>query len=132
MQNCTLKITGGQAGEKETVELYTNGSVSFDNGTTVIEYDDGESDDNSVNRVIISGDVVTMSRLGAFTQTLIFEKGKSFSTLIPTTVGMLPLSIYSSSVVTDVKDDKTTVNLSYSMDFNGSSSENEMTLEAYY
>ncbi len=132
MQNCKLKITGGQAGEKETVELYTNGSVSFDNGTTVIEYDDGESDDNSVNRVIISGDVVTMSRLGAFTQTLIFEKGKSFSTLIPTTVGMLPLSIYSSSVVTDVKDDKTTVNLSYSMDFNGSSSENEMTLEAYY
>ncbi len=132
MQNCKLKITGGQAGEKETVELYTNGSVSFDNGTTVIEYDDGESDDNSVNRVIISGDVVTMSRLGAFTQTLIFEKGKSFSTLIPTTVGMLPLSIYSSSVVTDVKDDKTTVNLSYSMDFNGNSSENEMTLEAYY
>ncbi len=132
MQNCKLKITGGQAGEKETVELYTNGSVSFDNGITVIEYDDGESDDNSVNRVIISGDVVTMSRLGAFTQTLIFEKGKSFSTLIPTTVGMLPLSIYSSSVVTDVKDDKTTVNLSYSMDFNGSSSENEMTLEAYY
>ena len=132
MQNCKLKITGGQAGEKETVELYTNGSVSFDNGTTVIEYDDGESDDNSVNRVIISGDVVTMSRLGAFTQTLIFEKGKSFSTLIPTTVGMLPWSIYSSSVVTDVKDDKTTVNLSYSMDFNGSSSENEMTLEAYY
>lgn len=132
MQNCKLKITGGQAGEKETVELYTNGSVSFDNGTTVIEYDDGESDDNSVNRVIISGDVVTMSRLGAFTQTLIFEKGKSFSILIPTTVGMLPLSIYSSSVVTDVKDDKTTVNLSYSMDFNGSSSENEMTLEAYY
>ena len=132
MQNCKLKITGGQAGEKETVELYTNGSVSFDNGTTVIEYDDGESDDNSVNRVMISGDVVTMSRLGAFTQTLIFEKGKSFSTLIPTTVGMLPLSIYSSSVVTDVKDDKTTVNLSYSMDFNGSSSENEMTLEAYY
>lgn len=132
MQNCKLKITGGQAGEKETVELYTNGSVSFDNGTTVIEYDDGESDDNSVNRVIISGDVVTISRLGAFTQTLIFEKGKSFSTLIPTTVGMLPLSIYSSSVVTDVKDDKTTVNLSYSMDFNGSSSENEMTLEAYY
>ena len=132
MQNCKLKITGGQAGEKETVELYTNGSVSFDNGTTVIEYDDGESDDNSVNRVIISGDVVTMSRLGAFTQTLIFEKGKSFSTLIHTTVGMLPLSIYSSSVVTDVKDDKTTVNLSYSMDFNGSSSENEMTLEAYY
>lgn len=132
MQNCKLKITGGQAGEKETVELYTNGSVSFDNGTTVIEYDDGESDDNSVNRVIISGDVVTMSRLGAFTQTLIFEKGKSFSTLISTTVGMLPLSIYSSSVVTDVKDDKTTVNLSYSMDFNGSSSENEMTLEAYY
>lgn len=132
MQNCKLKITGGQAGEKETVELYTNGSVSFDNGTTVIEYDDGESDDNSVNRVIISGDVVTMSRLGAFTQTLIFEKGKSFSTLIPTTVGMFPLSIYSSSVVTDVKDDKTTVNLSYSMDFNGSSSENEMTLEAYY
>lgn len=132
MQNCKLKITGGQAGEKETVELYTNGSVSFDNGTTVIEYDDGESDDNSVNRVIISGDVVTMSRLGAFTQTLIFEKGKSFSTLIPTTVGMLPLSIYSSSVVTDVKNDKTTVNLSYSMDFNGSSSENEMTLEAYY
>ncbi len=132
MQNCKLKITGGQAGEKETVELYTNGSVSFDNGTTVIEYDDGESDDNSLNRVIISGDVVTMSRLGAFTQTLIFEKGKSFSTLIPTTVGMLPLSIYSSSVVTDVKDDKTTVNLSYSMDFNGSSSENEMTLEAYY
>ncbi len=132
MQNCKLKITGGQAGEKETVELYTNGSVSFDNGTTVIEYDDGESDDNSVNRVIISGGVVTMSRLGAFTQTLIFEKGKSFSTLIPTTVGMLPLSIYSSSVVTDVKDDKTTVNLSYSMDFNGSSSENEMTLEAYY
>lgn len=132
MQNCKLKITGGQAGEKETVELYTNGSVSFDNGTTVIEYDDGESDDNSVNRVIISGDVVTMSRLGAFTQTLIFEKGKSFSTLIPTTVGMLPLSIYSSSVMTDVKDDKTTVNLSYSMDFNGSSSENEMTLEAYY
>lgn len=132
MQNCKLKITGGQAGEKETVELYTNGSVSFDNGTTVIEYDDGESDDNSVNRVIISGDVVTMSRLGAFTQTLIFEKGKSFSTLIPTTAGMLPLSIYSSSVVTDVKDDKTTVNLSYSMDFNGSSSENEMTLEAYY
>lgn len=127
-----IKITGGQAGEKETVELYTNGSVSFDNGITVIEYDDGESDDNSVNRVIISGDVVTMSRLGAFTQTLIFEKGKSFSTLIPTTVGMLPLSIYSSSVVTDVKDDKTTVNLSYSMDFNGSSSENEMTLEAYY
>lgn len=52
--------------------------------------------------------------------------------MIPTTVGMLPLSIYSSSVVTDVKDDKTTVNLSYSMDFNGSSSENEMTLEAYY
>ena len=132
MQNCKLKITGGQAGEKETVELYTNGSVSFDNGTTVIEYDDGESDDNSLNRVIISGDVVTMSRLGAFTQTLIFEKGKSFSTLIPTTVGMLPLSIYSSSVVTDVKADKTTVNLSYSMDFNGSSSENEMTLEAYY
>ena len=132
MQNCKLKITGGQAGEKETVELYTNGSVSFDNGTTVIEYDDGESDDNSVNRVIISGDVVTMSRLGAFTQTLIFEKGKSFSTLIPTTVGMLPLSIYSSSVVTDVKDDKSTVNLSYSMDFNESCSEKEMTLEGYY
>ena len=124
MQNCKLKITGGQAGEKETVELYTNGSVSFDNGTTVIEYDDGESDDNSVNRVIISGDVVTMSRLGAFTQTLIFEKGKSFSTLIPTTVGMLPLSIYSSSVVTDVKGEKTPVNLSYSMDFNGTSSDN--------
>lgn len=78
MQNCKLKITGGQAGEKETVELYTNGSVSFDNGTTVIEYDDGESDDNSVNRVIISGDVVTMSRLGAFTQTLIFEKVNHF------------------------------------------------------
>lgn len=131
MYNCKLKIISGITGEKDTLEFYSSGNVSFNNGVTTIEYEDSEKTGlKSKNQVMISSDVVTLNRLGDNASTLVFEKGKSYASEIATPYGVLPLSIFSHKVESAVTDNHAFVNLIYTLDFNGNSTENMITVEA--
>lgn len=116
--------------ERDTTELYTEGSFYKKNEHYYIVYDDSETTgyEDSRTTVKIEGDEkVTMIRSGKFRSHLVVEKNSRNVGHYETMEGAMAIGISTKSIKTNLCDNGGDIFFSYSMDINSNLvSENEV------
>ena len=124
-----LNIIGRTGPEGDEVEISTIGQMSKDPFGTYIEYQD-ESYGNTVSRIGVSGDIVTLSRIGDAVTTMVFEKGKSMQTDFMTPEGSFSVDLTTFEVQTSESEQDFKIKLEYTIGIQGVDSFNTLELVA--
>ena len=133
VRDCKVKIKSSIVDDEGFMELLSLGKVDDSDGNFTIEYEDtAETGVASLNRIVVSGDVVVLNRFGEHSSTMVFEKGRSFSCALSTPYGDFPLTVFSHTVDFRRTDSNAELTLVYSIDVNGSMDVNELHLMAEY
>ena len=124
-----LNIIGKTDPDGDAVEISTVGQMSKDPFGTYIEYKD-ESYGNTVSRIGVSGDIVTLSRIGDAVSTMVFEKGKSMQTDFITPEGSFTVDLTTFEVQSSESERDFKIKLEYTLGIQGSDSFNTLELTA--
>lgn len=134
--NYMISVVGIQEvdGEKESVEVITEGDITFKNGHTYIsyrEYDSENPEKYSHNLVKVEENgKVTIIRKGEIESRLILEEGKRNQCYYRTIAGNLMIGIFTESISNNLYEKGGTLRMKYSVDFNNDFvSNNEIKLE---
>ena len=123
-QQVLLSVTGwSREGneEPESVRLLTCCTLSGDKGAWRIDYTETQPDNQS-HDVVVTMDkgVVTMQRVGPYSTSMVFEKGRRFEGVYHTPFGELDMGVYATQVKYSVDGEATgEVNLQYQLDLQG-------------
>lgn len=130
-----INITGVQIvdEQRDTTELYTEGSFYKKNNNYYIVYDESEAtgfNDSRTTLKIEGDDRVTMMRSGEFRSHLVVEKDNRNVGHYDTGEGALAIGISTKTIRSNLCDDGGDLFFSYSMDINSSLvSENEIYIK---
>lgn len=119
-----LSVTGWaqeQDGKPDPVRLLTTGQLSGTDEAWRLDYTETQPDNQSHDVVVTMGKgVVTMQRLGPYSTSMVFEKGRRFEGSYHTPFGALDMGIFATQVKYDVDDQSTgEVALQYQLDLQG-------------
>ena len=120
-----VSVTGwSKAGEEEkpdTVRLLTTGTLSGEKEGWRIDYTETQPDNQAHDVTLtLDGGVVTMQRAGAFSTSMVFEKGHRFEGSYITPFGALDMGVYATQVKYQVDQESVgEVNLKYQLDIQG-------------
>ncbi len=94
-------------GEKDSIELITEGKIYKKNEAIYIVYEESEISgmEGTTTTLKIEGEVVTLKRFGNNHSQLVFEKGRRFKTQYKTPQGNLSIEILTKSINIDIKED---------------------------
>lgn len=116
-QNILVNVRGTQADEYDnnTMELYTEGMLTYDDGKYTIEYDESEISgmENTKTRLIIDGDCVQLRRTGLVETEFVFLKSRIFEAAYETPFGMMQMSVLPTQIMSDMSKEKGKINLEY-------------------
>lgn len=129
-QKVKLKIVGRAEGS-ESVEMTTEASCYVANDSTYLTYDESESGLSSTqSKIIISDSLVTLSRIGDYASTMVFEEGRASNTVLSTPMGHLEVSVFTNKLKTKISDKSVEVKLEYLLGIDGRDYLNKLTLIA--
>ncbi len=121
----TVRGTQSVDGEQETEELTTTAEYTTRGGKRLLKYReygslDGKGEIIVTNVLKIDGDCVTLTkRLDGRTGQMVFECGKRHQCMYANEVGNLTIGIYTESIVDTITEDGGTLEIEYTIDFNG-------------
>lgn len=128
----------GEEANEFPMQLMTTGHVKHEAGKTLITYTETDRDEESGITVsseiclTVEGQKITMERKGAFSNTMVFAKGRRFEGIYVTPYGEMDMATYTHTVLCDVGEEKGTVRLKYQLDVQGGyASTNELCLEYF-
>ena len=103
-QSIMVNIRGTQADayDDNTMELYTEGMLTHDDGKYIIEYDESE----------ISGMENTRTSLTVETE-FVFLKSRVFEAAYETPFGMMQMSVLPTQILSELSEEKGKINLEY-------------------
>lgn len=116
-----INISGLQldAGTEEPIELMTTGDYYLKNGKHYVIYDELTDDSQVVkNRLKISPKVVEVTKKGASSSHMVFERGKENLTYYDTPFGSLLLGINTSKIDLEEKEDSMALHINYGLSIN--------------
>ena len=116
-----INISGLQldAGREEPIELMTTGDYYLKNGKHYVIYDELTDDSQVVkNRLKISPKVVEVTKKGASSSHMVFERGKENLTYYDTPFGSLLLGINTSKIDLEEKEDSMALHIDYGLSIN--------------
>ena len=116
-----INISGLQldAGTEEPIELMTTGDYYLKNGKHYVIYDELTDDSQVVkNRLKISPKVVEVTKKGASSSRMVFERGKENLTYYDTPFGSLLLGINTSKIDLEEKEDSMALHIDYGLSIN--------------
>ena len=116
-----INISGLQldAGTEEPIELMTTGDYYLKNGKHYVIYDELTDDSQVVkNRLKISSKVVEVTKKGASSSHMVFERGKENLTYYDTPFGSLLLGINTSKIDLEEKEDSMALHIDYGLSIN--------------
>ena len=116
-----INISGLQldAGTEEPIELMTTGDYYLKNGKHYVIYDELTDDSQVVkNRLKISPKVVDVTKKGASSSHMVFERGKENLTYYDTPFGSLLLGINTSKIDLEEKEDSMALHIDYGLSIN--------------
>lgn len=130
IQDVKLRIIGIAEGS-DSIEINTVATCIFSNDTTYITYDEHESGMSStVSKIGISDSLVTLSRIGDYSSTMVFEQGRSSSSFMTTPMGLLEVSVFTNKLKTKINDNGVEVKLEYTLGIEGHDFANKLTVIA--
>ena len=99
MSDITLTITGSQIendGLENKIELITDGRLTHEDGSTVIEYSENElyGDESAKTCLKISDDSVYMMRSGDITTEVMFSEAKTYEAVYDTPAGSFCVNVF--------------------------------------
>ena len=116
-----INISGLQldAGTEEPIELMTTGDYYLKSGKHYVIYDELTDDSQVVkNRLKISPKVVEVTKKGASSSHMVFERGKENLTYYDTPFGSLLLGINTSKIDLEEKEDSMALHIDYGLSIN--------------
>lgn len=112
-----VNIRGSQTDEYDnnTMELYTEGMLTHDDGKYIIEYDESELSgmENTRTRLTVDGDRVQLLRTGLVETEFVFLKSRVFEAAYDTPFGMMQMSVLPTQIMSDLSEEKGRINLEY-------------------
>lgn len=136
MKEVKLTIKGYQTsleGEKNNIEMVTEGKFYKKNGVYYIVYDESELTgmEGSTTTLKIEGKKVSLKRFGNNNSKLTFEKGQKHTSEYETLYGFMPIEVVTSDVDVDISDSgKGKISLVYRLDISGVlESSNKLSIE---
>ena len=109
--------------ENETVEVVTPGTYYFKNNKHYLLYDeylDESSNEVTKNKMIISGDQISIIKTGATSTQMQFEPGKECLSYYHTPMGQLEIAFATSKVNIHHEEDLINININYGLSINKS------------
>ena len=132
-----VRVKGTQDidGEKDTIEVITNGSCYEKNGKWYILYEEVMDELNAVtkNTVKISADTVEVTKKGLSNAQMIYETGKKNVCNYATPMGQILMGITTKDIQFRVEENKMYLDIQYALEMNGqhvSSSRLELTADS--
>lgn len=118
-----LSVKGTQVidGEKDTVEVITAGTWYEKNGKQYLVYEETyeEMQVTTKNTVKISPDLVEVTKKGAISSKMIYERGKQHMSNYVTPMGLIVLGITTKDIFVEANAEKLQVEIEYAMEMNG-------------
>ena len=112
-----VNIRGSQTDEYDnnTMELYTEGMLTHDDGKYIIEYDESELSgmENTRTRLTVDGDRVQLLRTGLVETEFVLLKSRVFEAAYDTPFGMMQMSVLPTQIMSDLSEEKGRINLEY-------------------
>ena len=116
-----INISGLQldAGTEEPIELMTTGDYYLKNGKHYVIYDELTDDSQVVkNRLKISPKIVEVTKKGASSSQMVFERGKKNMTFYTTPFGTLQMGIVATGMELNESDNNINMKVDYALDMN--------------
>jgi uncharacterized beta-barrel protein YwiB (DUF1934 family) len=128
-----LNVRGSHVedGEEDSLELLTEGLLTRQDDTYVIEYDESEMSgmENTRTRVILEGDKVWLQRTGATESRFEFNRSQRYEAVYETPYGPLQMSIMPTRVRSDITDSGGRIGLEYVIQVGGQSALNKLDIK---
>lgn len=120
MKDVLVKVIGTQKledGEKNEIELVTQGKFYNKAGSYYLIYDESEISglENSTTSLKINNDEISMKRFGDNNSKMEFKKNYKYNTLYSTMYGNLDMEVSTQKIHVDIKDGKGSINLKYKL-----------------
>lgn len=133
--NIILNVRGsyGESPYGNTLELFTEGSLTEEDGKFIIEYDESAISgiDNIRTRLIIDKENVRLQRKGGFETEFIFslDNKKMFAAAYDTPYGFFEMSVMPIQVASEVSSEKGHINIEYVINVGDQSAFNKLYID---
>jgi len=122
-ENVLIKINTIQMdfkGNKDNIELITEGKLYVKNNATYVVYEESEISGmkGTTSRLKITEDCVIIKKIGRNNSELVFELGKRFKTLYRTPHGSLPMEIVTKKIEINKKTSYKNLEITIEYDLN--------------
>ncbi|WP_130805572.1 DUF1934 domain-containing protein [Senegalia massiliensis] len=120
MKDVLVKLKGTQEtedGEKNKIELVTEGKFYEKNDSYYLLYDESEISglENSTTSLKIKQDEISMKRFGDNNSKMEFKKNYKYTTLYSTIYGNLDMEVSTQKIQVDIKEGKGKISLKYKL-----------------
>lgn len=119
-----IKVVGTQTvdGEKDKIEVITEGSLTCEDDRIVIVYPEynnaADPSKRSDTTVTLTDGILTIQRDGEMSSDLVLEKGVRHECLYRTPMGQLFIGIFTDNLKADISEHGGIIEASYQLDFN--------------
>ena len=118
-----ISISGHQfeVDDKEAIEVVTPGNYYFKNNKHYILYDEYIDDselEKTKNKLVISDNMISLSKSGPASVNMLFEPGKDTVTCYNTPFGSLMIGLSNSQINTNHSEDLIDININYDLIIN--------------
>lgn len=118
-----VRVKGTQDidGDKDTIEVITNGSCYEKNGKWYVLYEEVMEELNAVtkNTVKIAPDRVEVTKKGLINAQMVYETGKNYVCNYSTPMGLILLGITTKEIQSSIEEDRLYLDIQYSLEMNG-------------
>lgn len=132
-KSAKIKIIGRNTDSGEEVSFYTIGKVQLDSLSVKVEYEEKKETSVDSTTILISDDVVSVTKIGELSHTMIFEEGKTNQATLSTEYGDMNANILTKSVQNQMTDGQIDLKMIYAIEIGGTVlSNNEFTITIKY
>ncbi len=127
----TIKGSHTEGGEENAMELITDGILSHENGSYVIEYDESEMSgiENTKTRLKVKDECIHLERQGALQTEFVFAKTQPFEALYSTPYGAMQVSVFPTHVQSALSDIEGNIDLEYIIKIGGAEALNKLYIQ---
>jgi uncharacterized beta-barrel protein YwiB (DUF1934 family) len=117
IQSCARRDDGSE----EPISLMTAGTLSLDEETAVVTYQEIIDESIPPQTVIVTAkeDMVTMQREGDYATQMVFRRGQRYEGVYQTPFGSMDMAIFCTRLHYDLAEEGGEVLLAYQLDMNG-------------
>jgi len=133
MQNILLTIKGShtEGGEENAIELITDGVLTHEGGSYIIEYDESELSgmENTKTRLKVVDECIHLERQGALQTEFVFAKTRPFEASYSTPFGAMQVSVFPTLVQSALSDSEGNIDLEYIIKIGDAEALNKLSIQ---